>query len=328
MNLKNIREKLGYTQEELADKLKISRQTFMGYESGAKEIPSKILINLSKILNTSIDSILGTNFSFIENDSFTEFRDFLYIDDRKVLSYMNSLGLANISTVTNRIKRSGNIQGNFEISAGPLPLKLPSVELERAKTQEQEFTESKSIEYYTNQLIEILNRKNIIMNFDQKSTDKIFKTKLRITKNDINEVINRLFNLFNYADLFQATLKDYDDETKAAINVFKNIFDNNNNIKLIGKNETNIFYADLNKNYIKIQEDIFASEIDVQVIFKLREKIEKSDKPTLDLGPFSNILPPNAISDLVDKVKSFGGQNVHTFYEQGAFIIEVLCVYQ
>lgn len=56
--LKDLREDCDYTQQMLAQLLKISQATYSRYESGALDIPSMILIELSKLYDTSVDYIL------------------------------------------------------------------------------------------------------------------------------------------------------------------------------------------------------------------------------------------------------------------------------
>ena len=56
--LKELREKTGITQEGLADKLFVSRQTISNWETG-KSLPDVIsIIKLSKIYNVSVDELL------------------------------------------------------------------------------------------------------------------------------------------------------------------------------------------------------------------------------------------------------------------------------
>lgn len=58
-NLRTFREQHGLLQKELSDKLGISERTLQRYESGESEPTVSILIKLSQIYDTSIDTILG-----------------------------------------------------------------------------------------------------------------------------------------------------------------------------------------------------------------------------------------------------------------------------
>ncbi len=62
-NIKIYREKFGYSQKELSNMLSISERTLKRYEAGDSEPTISILINLSKIYDTSIDSIIGNDAS-------------------------------------------------------------------------------------------------------------------------------------------------------------------------------------------------------------------------------------------------------------------------
>lgn len=62
--VKEIRNSLGITQQELGDLLKVSRQTIFSIETG-KYVPSTILsLKISKIFNKSVEEL----FILDEND--------------------------------------------------------------------------------------------------------------------------------------------------------------------------------------------------------------------------------------------------------------------
>ena len=57
--LKELREENDLKQREIAAKLHCSQQVYSNYENGQRDIPTDILIQLSKIYNVSTDYILG-----------------------------------------------------------------------------------------------------------------------------------------------------------------------------------------------------------------------------------------------------------------------------
>lgn len=57
--LKELREELGLTQEEVANKLNISRQAYANWETDRSEPSVEMLINLSKFYNVSVDYLCG-----------------------------------------------------------------------------------------------------------------------------------------------------------------------------------------------------------------------------------------------------------------------------
>ena len=58
-NLISLRKINSLSQEELADKIGVSRQTLSKYETGENEIPVAILEKLADIYHTSTDYLLG-----------------------------------------------------------------------------------------------------------------------------------------------------------------------------------------------------------------------------------------------------------------------------
>lgn len=57
--IRDLREDNDMTQEELADKLDISKRTLLRYESGVSEPNISVLIKLSLIFDVSVDYIIG-----------------------------------------------------------------------------------------------------------------------------------------------------------------------------------------------------------------------------------------------------------------------------
>lgn len=62
--LLNLRKKMGFSQEELAEKVNVTRQTISNWELGETNPNPEQLKLLSKALNTSIDDLLDND---IEN---------------------------------------------------------------------------------------------------------------------------------------------------------------------------------------------------------------------------------------------------------------------
>ncbi len=54
-----LREKYGYTQEDLAEKLSVSRQTISNWETGAATPTIEKVIELSDIYGMSLDELVG-----------------------------------------------------------------------------------------------------------------------------------------------------------------------------------------------------------------------------------------------------------------------------
>ena len=58
MRLRDLREDRDLTQRELAARLHIGQNTYSQYETGARQLPVEILIELANIYDVSTDYIL------------------------------------------------------------------------------------------------------------------------------------------------------------------------------------------------------------------------------------------------------------------------------
>ncbi len=57
--LKILREKNGYTQKYVAERLKTTQSYYAQYENGRRSIPFERIVELAKIYNVSLDYIAG-----------------------------------------------------------------------------------------------------------------------------------------------------------------------------------------------------------------------------------------------------------------------------
>ena len=57
--IRDLREDRDLTQKEVSRLLNCSQQVYSNYELGQRDVPTDILIKLSRIYNVSIDYILG-----------------------------------------------------------------------------------------------------------------------------------------------------------------------------------------------------------------------------------------------------------------------------
>ena len=57
--IRDLREDRDLTQKEMAKNLNCSQQVYSNYELGQRDIPTYVLIKLSKFYNVSVDYILG-----------------------------------------------------------------------------------------------------------------------------------------------------------------------------------------------------------------------------------------------------------------------------
>jgi transcriptional regulator with XRE-family HTH domain len=57
--IRELREDHDFNQLQVADYLNMSQTGYSKYETGENDIPTRVLIKLSELYNTSIDYILG-----------------------------------------------------------------------------------------------------------------------------------------------------------------------------------------------------------------------------------------------------------------------------
>jgi len=57
--LKELREELGLTQKQLAEKLELNSVTYLHYEKSQREPPLAVLVNMAIFFNVSVDYLLG-----------------------------------------------------------------------------------------------------------------------------------------------------------------------------------------------------------------------------------------------------------------------------
>lgn len=57
--IRDLREDKDLTQKQVAEFLNCSQQVYSNYELGQRDVPTHILLALSKLHNTSVDYLLG-----------------------------------------------------------------------------------------------------------------------------------------------------------------------------------------------------------------------------------------------------------------------------
>lgn len=88
-NLVFIRNRLGFSQRELAQKLEVSKSTYARWEIGEKVIPLKHLVDLCNLTNVSLDYALGLS------SSKRDLNEKLVIDNKVIGSNLKCFRLNN-----------------------------------------------------------------------------------------------------------------------------------------------------------------------------------------------------------------------------------------
>jgi transcriptional regulator with XRE-family HTH domain len=83
--IKEIRLEAGFTQQQTANALKISRTTYANYEQGLADLNTNTLSELCKIWNVSADYILG-----LENYDGTKTYDQRSYSNKGEITYTNN----------------------------------------------------------------------------------------------------------------------------------------------------------------------------------------------------------------------------------------------
>ena len=71
-NLKTLRKEKGFSQEQLAARLSVVRQTVSKWEKGLSVPDAELLIKLSEVLNVEVSDLLGEKIEISEGRSETE----------------------------------------------------------------------------------------------------------------------------------------------------------------------------------------------------------------------------------------------------------------
>ena len=90
-NIKSIRKSKGLSQEELAIKLNVVRQTISKWEQGLSVPDSEMLVSISKVLETPISTLLGENISESKVDDLKVISEKLEIINLQLLQRNNAI---------------------------------------------------------------------------------------------------------------------------------------------------------------------------------------------------------------------------------------------
>ncbi len=89
-NIKSIRKSKGLSQEELAIKLNVVRQTISKWEKGLSVPDSEMLVSISEVLETPVSILLGENISESKVDDLKVISEKLEIINLQLLQRNNT----------------------------------------------------------------------------------------------------------------------------------------------------------------------------------------------------------------------------------------------
>ena len=89
-NIKQARKSRGLSQEELAIKLNVVRQTISKWEQGLSVPDSEMLLSISEVLETPVSTLLGENISESKADDMKAISEKLEIINLQLLQMKNA----------------------------------------------------------------------------------------------------------------------------------------------------------------------------------------------------------------------------------------------
>ncbi len=89
-NIKSIRKQRGLSQEELAIKLNVVRQTISKWEQGLSVPDSEMLVSISEVLEIPVSTLLGENISEAKVDELKAISEKLEIINLQLLQRKNT----------------------------------------------------------------------------------------------------------------------------------------------------------------------------------------------------------------------------------------------
>lgn len=89
-NIKQLRKSKGFSQEELAIKLNVVRQTISKWEQGLSVPDSEMLVSISEVLETPVNTLLGENISEAPADDLKAISEKLEIINLQLLQIRNT----------------------------------------------------------------------------------------------------------------------------------------------------------------------------------------------------------------------------------------------
>lgn len=89
-NLKTIRKSKGLSQQELAVKLNVVRQTISKWEQGLSVPDSEMLISISEVLETPVSTLLGENVVVPEADTLKAISEKLEVINLQIAQKKNT----------------------------------------------------------------------------------------------------------------------------------------------------------------------------------------------------------------------------------------------
>jgi len=335
-NLKKLRELNNWTQEQLADMLGIARATYSKIELGTKEAGINTLTKLADIFKVTTDQLLGNDIKFLTpNTKPTEFRDYLYINQDKLKSYLGSLGYSDIGKILHIVSTKHELNGGGEGSLNVLGNSAKiNGDFNREKNKEESWEENKKIENFANILMEELDKQGFIESQNAGNIDssgKFIKIKTNISFVRTPVFMKNLFDLMNQMRQYGVTI-DIPQNAQPFLDMVAKDLELEIKNKKVSFLESEInFYGEL-KDLDDEQEEKIEGAL-CTIVAKIVKKVTKPKQTVLELKSL-NILPTEAKIKMMEefaKIPTQMNQDINQvlmFYPEGSVMIEPIFIYQ
>ena len=182
-SIKNFRKENNLSQAEFANMLQVSRTTVVSYEKGTKEPTLYVLFRAAKIMNCSLDELVGINSP--EN----KVKLYNNLDDNNTLKLQEELN-KKLNTLNKLIKRYRRSFDELNMSKKRTDRMLEELNMSK-KRNDRMFEELSMSKRRTDRMLEELNmskRRNDLMYEELKRTiNRVSKS-----EDDFTEIINSL----------------------------------------------------------------------------------------------------------------------------------------
>ena len=303
-NIIKFREIKNLTQEQVAEKLGITRQTFAKMESGIKEPSNQQIIALSNLFEISLAALTSSKIDTILLGNKNILRDYIYINESKVNSYLNSLGI-NVETPKNH----KTTQKKDEVK------------------KQTNYIESLTPQMKTDKLVIAL--ENNALFFDEPTIGGFYKINSELQK---VETAQTFFNLLNFMEIYEKNTSTnfIEEQYKFIFQMVKeDLKKEMTKFKLTTNYQDYQFYFNLEEKYDPNIEYLYSSNT---VICKVKEIIRKSNnrQPIIQF-PSLAVLPKENYNQFIQSLITAGetmGQKVPFYYEEDSIVVEPVFIYQ
>jgi transcriptional regulator with XRE-family HTH domain len=336
-NIKKLRESAGHTQEYLADMLGVSRATFSKIELGTKEAGINTIMKLSEVYKVTTDQLLGNDIKFLTpNNIPTEFRDYLYINQDKLKSYLGSLGHSDIGKILHTVSHKHDLKSSSKVGLEVLGNGVGvNGDINREKNKKESWEESKQVENFANTLMTEFEKQGFVDIKDSKdisSSGKFIKIKTDISFVGTAKFMNNLFTLIETMKTYGVEIPNLDNKMKPFLDLIaKDIGQEVRNKKISFSDHDFHFYGDLKNLKDEFEESIEGSVC--TVIAKIVKVVNKPNLSILELKSL-NILPPQSKFGVLEALGNIPSQMNHEadkilmFYPEDSIIVEPIFIYQ